>query len=812
MEALPDQLAERSRVLHLRPAVVHGDFVLYWMHHAVRGHENPALDVALTLANRRRLPVLVYQGLGGRHPCNNDRHHTFILQGARDAHRELRELGVTAVFHLDPGGSGPSPLYRLAQRAALVVVEDYPAPPFRNWTRALAAHSPRPVIAVDCACIVPMQLQPQRFERAFQYRRYNQSRHERRVPLAWPRVEPGVPRFDGKPGFTALELDAVDIADLCSQCDIDHETPPVADSPGGLVAGYQRWERFLREGMSRYALERNDAAIPWPRGVSRLSPYLHHGHVSPFRIAREAWQQGNDGAGKFLDELLVWRELAFNFCFFTSDPQRLDALPDWAQHTLHAHASDPRPALLDTETLARSHSGDELWNLAQTSLRIHGELHNNLRMTWAKRIPEWRPTPQAALETLIELNNRYALDGSDPNSYAGLLWALGLFDRPFPERPVTGSLRSRSSTAHAKRLDLARYRMRVSRPASGTPLRIAVIGAGISGLGAARILQDQGHQIVVFEKSRGRGGRAATRRVDRLCFDHGAQYFTARHPVFRRAVKAWREQGLVDSWRVRSGKIVERQIQPAGDTPEYFVSVPGMSALGQHLAADLAVRNEVPVGQPERLAHHWRLSSESGDPLGEFDLLVVSIPAPQASRLLAAAAPGFAAKAAAVEYQPAWAVLLAFETGARLKAGALHFDSGPLDRASDNGSKPGRKSGTWVLHATPEWTQAHLDDDPDQVAMTLARGFCSSTGLDYASIGYKVAHLWRYARVSHPLHTGALWDPELGLGVCGDWCEGDNIEAAFLSGQAVAGRLLGHLANAAACEPACGHESLQPGS
>lgn len=348
------------------------------------------------------------------------------------------------------------------------------------------------------------------------------------------------------------------------------------------------------------------------------------------------------------------------------------------------------------------------------------------------------------------------------------------------------------------------YKTLRGKPACGTLRPIAVIGAGIAGLTAARALQDQGQRVVVFEKSRGQGGRAATRRIDHLCFDHGAQYFTARHPVFSRAVDAWREQGLVDIWHARDRKIVLGEIQSATDGQERFVALPGMSALGRNLAEDLTVHNKVQVGPPQRVAGRWRLSDNSGASLGEFDRLVVGIPAPQACRLLGTVAPGVAAQAAAISYQPIWAVLLAFETGAIPGVDTLHFDGGPLGWAADNGSKPGRASRTWVLHATPGWSETRLNDDPGQVAVALAKEFCISCGLDYAGIGYMVAHLWLYARVINPLHTGALWDPGLGLGVCGDWCQGDGIEHAFLSGRAVASRMLAHPADATAHKPASG--------
>lgn len=223
-----------------------------------------------------------------------------------------------------------------------------------------------------------------------------------------------------------------------------------------------------------------------------------------------------------------------------------------------------------------------------------------------------------------------------------------------------------------------------------------------------------------------------------------------------------------------------------------------MSALGQHLAVGLDLRGKTKVALPQRRHDRWVLTSEESNRLGHFDPLVVAVPAPQTHALLHAAASRLAAQAADVAYQPTWAGMLALAGTERLRHNALFFDRGPLRWAAENSSKLGRGGHTWVLHASAEWTLAHLDDTPTQVAESLADWFCSTTDLDRSAIQHLDAHRWLYSLVPNPLSAGALWDADLGVSACGDWCQGARIEGAFLSGQAIAGRILGDLAATAA--------------
>ncbi|HJL45140.1 MAG TPA: FAD-dependent oxidoreductase, partial [Polyangiaceae bacterium LLY-WYZ-15_(1-7)] len=657
----------------------------------------------------------------------------------------------------------------------------------------LAARAP--VLAVDTACVVPMRLTRRAPERAFAFRKATKKLRHARLGRAWVDAPVGdsiLPALPFHP-LPIAELDDAAIARLVAACDIDHGVGPVRHTPGGARAGTARWRRFVESGGLRaYARRRND---PLKDGVSRMSAYLHYGMVSPLRLAREAFEEGSEGARKYLDELLVWRELAHHWCFHVEDPEDYFALPAWARDTLEAHAEgDPDEGArepLDLETLARARTGDPLWDACQRSLLRHGELHNNVRMTWGKALLRWSRTPREALRRLVDLNHRYALDGRDPASYGGLLWCLGLFDRPFsPPSPVLGQVRSRDPADHARRLDVARYAERVDRPARESPPRVAVIGGGVAGLACARTLVDHGWPVVVFDKGRrAPGGRLSSRWGEGWAIDYGAGHLRAEGPRFARALRAWADASLVAPWEGRF--VVREGGEDRPERSERWVALPHMSALPGHLAADLSVKQGVRVAPPLRRGEGWELMEADGRALGRFDAVVIATPAAQAAPLLEAS-PALAERARAVGVQATCAALVAFDAPLETGWDGARDPGGELAWIARESSKPGRPRAldAWVLHASPSLSGALLEEEKDTIAAALLERFAARLGRELPEPVVLQGHRWRYAQTTQPLGEPCLWDPALRLGACGDGCLGARVEHAWESGVAMAGRIL----------------------
>lgn len=363
----------------------------------------------------------------------------------------------------------------------------------------------------------------------------------------------------------------------------------------------------------------------------------------------------------------------------------------------------------------------------------------------------------------------------------------------------------------------------LSRPAS-----VAVIGAGLAGLACATRLVSYGFRVQVFDKGRRPGGRTSTRRVGSgegatvdatdgpavgapatWQFDHGAQYFTVRDPVFAERVGEWLSEGTAAVWHGRIRVLERNRLGPEREGSEgptvRYVGVPGMGSLGRRLAGECRVVSEARVDALERQGRRWVPMDGEGEELGRYDLAVVAVPAPQAVPLLRDA-PELAARAEAVRMAPTWALLLGYTTSLELPFDGAFVQGSPLSWMARNGSKPGRSgSEGWVLHASHPWSREHLDEAEEKIAERLFEIFVTaarrSSGTVPPEPEVALAHRWRFAAPETPLTSRYLLDPELGVGACGDWCGGPRLEGAYLSGWALAGALVeswGDLAGPAA--------------
>lgn len=781
---LPAHLAERLEPN--APAPRSGAYVVYWMRIACRVHDNPALDMALTAAQLLKLPVFIYHSISERYRYASDRLHTFILEGARDVEQACREKNIGYAFHLETAGGPDRVLEMLAEGAALVVTDFMPVQPMLTWDATVAKRAP--VWRVDASCVAPVFRFQTSFERAFGFTEAATPVWRARLENPWVDAEVKGPAWLPVLPFTPLVLRDADLPSLVASCAIDHSVAPVHHTPGGTHAAVQRWERFREFKLATYDKDRTDPNL---EGNSRLSAYLHFGHLSPFRIACETHRHRSEGAKKFLNELLTWRELGWNFCLHHPRPESIDSIVPWARETLKAHERDPRPALPSWEQLARAQTGNLLWDAAQRQLLTHGELHNTVRMTWGKQVISWSRTPQDALSALVDLNHRFALDGRDPASYAGILWCFGQFDRAFlPAVPILGTVRPRPTSEYGKRFDVAEYERRVRRPARGSALTVAVVGAGVAGAACARALSDAGHVVTLYDKGRRPGGRLSTREEGPLRFDHGAPYFTVRDERFARYARAWWQERVLTQWK----GVIENETRAHAHELVKLVGAPGMSSVVRRMLHGLDVRFGVEVKGLTRDGSRWRLMDADGDALGEFDVAVVATPAPQAATLIDPSSYALASRLRSeVAVNPCWALMLHFEQLTGVQWDATFNTVGPLGFMARNSSKPERELETGeslVLHATSEWSRAHLEETPEQVAPQLLDAFFATTGVRRLEPTFIKAHRWRYSTTARPLGEPCVWDASMRLAVCGDWCLGSRVEDAFLSGSAAAGRIL----------------------
>ncbi len=485
--ALRDRVPEsRIRVVREQPPRADAAFVLYWMRATRRAEHNFALDRAIAWSRELALPLVVLEPLRCDYPWAADRHHSFVIDGMADNQKAFERAPILYHPYVEPSvGHGKGLLAALAQRAAVVITDLHPSFHYPHMLAAAAAQIDARLEAVDSCGLLPLAATERNFTTAHAFRRFLQKELPKHFDDA-PRVDPlrglELPELARLPAaitkrWPAAELDR-DRAAWLAELPLDH-APAVTELRGGARAGTARAKAFVGGKLAGYGEGHNH---PDDDGASGLSPYLHFGHVSPHAVlraiaaqhdwtpqqvakkptgSREGWWGLPPGAESFLDELVTWRELGHNHAATRDDLEDYASLPTWARATLAKHADDERPSIYDREQLESAQTHDEVWNAAQRQLVQDGTMHNYLRMLWGKKVLQWSATPEQAADVLVELNNRWAIDGRDPNSYSGIYWVFGRYDRPWgPEREIFGTVRYMSSESTVRKLRLKRWLQR----------------------------------------------------------------------------------------------------------------------------------------------------------------------------------------------------------------------------------------------------------------------------------------------------------------------------------------------------------------
>jgi deoxyribodipyrimidine photo-lyase len=451
---------------------------------------NFALDRAVEWVEKLHKPLVILEAVRHGYRWASDRIQRFVLDGMAENACRLENTNVTYYPYVEPKpNAGKGLLAALASHACVVVTDDFPC--FFLPRMVVSATRQVPVLmeVVDSNGLLPLRQAEQTFPTAFAFRRFLQKELPRHL-MEFPKADALVrahfplaklfPREIGKRWPKASSRLLNSRKSVLAGISVDLGIPPV-EVRGGSTTAQTLFRNFLRNKLSTYVEARNE---PEQQSTSELSPYLHFGHISvhqifseitrqegwsPGRLAlratgrRTGWWGASQASEAFLDQVITWRELGFNFCQTRKDYDQFDSLPAWALKTLQQHARDERSHVYTLEKFERAMTHDPLWNAAQTQLVREGRIHNYLRMLWGKKIIEWTRTPLEALKIMIEINNKYAIDGRDPNSYSGIFWCLGRYDRPWgPERPVFGTIRYMSSQNTARKFNVGEYMQRYS--------------------------------------------------------------------------------------------------------------------------------------------------------------------------------------------------------------------------------------------------------------------------------------------------------------------------------------------------------------
>jgi deoxyribodipyrimidine photo-lyase len=448
--------SERIEILSDAP-IRQRRYVLYWMQAAQRAEYNHALEHAIDRANELKKAVVVAFALTADFPEANARHYHFMLEGLRATQEDLQARGIRMIVRAE---APPKCVARMAKEACLVVVDAGHLRVQRQWRAEVAESIDCRFEQVETNLIVPVEeaAEKENFSAGTFRPRISKKLDRYLVKLRHrkPRVESARMRFDA--------VDLRDTERIIRELKVDTSVVRVAGHEGGTGQAKARLKVFLEEKLAGYSDQRNDPNVD---GQSNLSPYLHFGQISPLYIALEVKKRSHKAKAAFLEELIVRRELSHNFVYYNDRYDSIECLPPWATRTLNYHERDERDHVYSREEFESARTHDPYWNAAQREMIYTGKMHGYMRMYWGKKILEWTRTPRQGFDIALHLNNKYELDGRDPNGFAGVAWCFGKHDRAWAERPVFGKIRYMNANGLKRKFDPEAYVAKVRCLAGG---------------------------------------------------------------------------------------------------------------------------------------------------------------------------------------------------------------------------------------------------------------------------------------------------------------------------------------------------------
>ncbi len=449
---------DETRIRNLNERdVCNGSYVLYWMQASQRAALNHALEYAATEANRLDLPLLVGFGIMDDYPEANLRHYTFMVEGLQDTDLALKARNSKLVVR---HGHPVEVALTLGKSASLIVTDRGYLRHQKQWRESVAADAACKVVQVETDVIVPVDVVTEKREFAARTIRPRIHKHFKSYLKDQRQVK--IKRSSRHLKEQGLDLNNVDA--LCASLKLDRSVSPVSNIfKGGTTEGMKRFRRFCKERLSNYSKNRNH---PETDDVSHMSKYLHFGMVSPIWLLMELQKHAGPRSvdlQTYVEELLVRRELAFNFVEFTPNYDSFECLPEWAKDTLEKHAKDKRSPQYTASELENAQTHDVYWNASMLEMKHTGYMHNYMRMYGGKKILEWSSSARHAYRTALSLNNKYFLDGRDPNSFANIAWIFGNHDRPWQEREIYGKLRCMMASGLERKCDIRSYVQKIER-------------------------------------------------------------------------------------------------------------------------------------------------------------------------------------------------------------------------------------------------------------------------------------------------------------------------------------------------------------